>query len=56
MGIVRLIVYLGTKGDNGGIESIDCILETELTTGELHLLSEVIQQLVISYSQGGSMC
>lgn len=51
MGIVRPIVYLGTKGDNGGIESIDCILETELTTGELHLLSEIIQQRVITLTE-----
>ena len=38
MGIVRPIVDLGTKGDNGGVEGIDGILETELTSGEPNLL------------------
>lgn len=51
MGVVRPIVHLGTKGDNGGIKGIDGILETELTSGEPDLLSEIIQQLVIAFAK-----
>lgn len=51
MGIVRPIVDLGTKGDNGGVEGIDGILETELTSGEPHLLSEIIQKRVIAVTK-----
>ena len=51
MGVVRPIVHLGTKGDDCGIKGIDGILETELTSRKSNLLSEMIQQLVITFAK-----
>lgn len=40
MGVMRPIVHLGTKGDNGRVEGIGGILEAELATGEPYMQSE----------------
>jgi len=37
------VIYIGTECDDGGVQGIDGILETELATGEPYLLSEIIQ-------------
>ena len=49
--VVSPIVHLYTKGDNCGVKCMDGILETELTFGEPNLLSEIIQQHVITITK-----
>lgn len=50
------VVHLSAKGDNGWGEGMDGILEAELTTGESHLLSEIIQQRVITFTKEHTPC
>jgi hypothetical protein len=51
MRVVCPVIYLGTERDDGGVEGIDWILETELATGEAYLLSKITKERVIALTE-----
>ena len=51
MCIASPVVHFGTKRDNRRVEGIGCVPEAELAAGVPNLLSEIIQQLVITFTE-----